>query len=57
MFCGEIVIAKTCNAAHLRTHKLEVSLIGDNPGRLAAGFFLNCTKNIELTRSRFVRRV
>jgi hypothetical protein len=57
MFCGEIVIAKTCNAAHLRTHKLEVSLIGDNPGRLAAGFFLNCTKNIELTRSRFVRTV
>ena len=31
--------------------------IRSNPGKSAAIFFLNCTKNTELTRARFARTV
>jgi hypothetical protein len=31
------------------------SAIGENPCRLLAAFFLNCTKNTELTRGHFAR--
>jgi len=32
-------------------------LIRSNPGESTAIFFLNCTKNTELTRARFARTV